>query len=224
MSNGLNEKFITNPWSFLVDNVLFLFAGVSTPVEGIYDFDLFRLKTGVISAVRFDDSKTAADSPRIRAYWLPWSSEKTVTAQLTATTAAEYFFTSDLGGCRVMISPAPGGGVCVAHIAGDGKSATGADPTGSQWRSAQAMAQANSLALQTGGTTGSEVMGRSRSLSSTVPMLLSTPGAHGYKLVDESGATVVGKKMSNNTWEFWYQIYNYRDDKASLTKIDQLWP
>ncbi len=62
MSNGLNEKFITNPWSFLVDNVLFLFAGVSTPVKGINDFDLFRLKTGVISAVRFDDSKTAADS------------------------------------------------------------------------------------------------------------------------------------------------------------------
>jgi hypothetical protein len=128
MSNGLNAIFQSQKEVFLRHHVLsvmgFREEDIQPPENAtVTDFDLQLIRTRagaryvevIPHAIRTKEATWK--SKRVKAYWLRWRSRATTTLVLDG--AADYFFTSELGGCQVVAEPQAGGKVRVGHIAGD---------------------------------------------------------------------------------------------------------
>ena len=155
--DGLNKKFIEDPESFLREHVIQyhprLSAGQSqkhanTLPAGVHDFNLTRdgAQKGAVLLRPWSERGGRREwfSNKIKAYWLPWEINKTMTIDLASRVAeeAEIFFTSQLDGCRFEIGQ--GRTPVVAHI--PAKCAGGPDLFGSltplqanarKWRDAE---------------------------------------------------------------------------------------
>jgi hypothetical protein len=194
----LNKKFMKKPETFLGE---YLLAESQTLKNaklspGVYDFDL-QPGGGLIVYLVAPAAKS--DEDLITAYWLPWTTGETEEITFGKVdndgNPIGYFFTSDLGGCRVEIIPPPsshglaGSKFKILHIAGDSGGNKGAGPEGSEWRKGQAEENLTKEERQ-----------RSRAFSSTAEFPL------GYKEEGqtESDAVVVGFRK-NYRWRFWAQ-------------------
>jgi hypothetical protein len=103
---GLNTLFLEKKDGFLhryvIDEAGKLSQGVILP--GVYDLDFVPSKDDPnIANLHKANPKIDAGEPLIRAYWLPWKSGDAREIELGS--AAKYFFTSYLGGCRLQIAP-----------------------------------------------------------------------------------------------------------------------
>jgi hypothetical protein len=212
MSNGLNAIFQSQKEVFLRHHVLSVMGfreDEDQPPENatVTDFDLQLIRTRA-GAARYVEvipharrTKAATwKSKRVTAYWLRWSSRATTTLVLDG--AADYFFTSELGGCQVVAEPQAGGRVRVGHIAGDLDQA---------WRTREA-----------------ENFPRARRLSSTRSHHDNIP-AYQPDNSNIAWANVVGFRHNPwrgpQRWELWYQIVeNGREGEFQIQSVGRLYP
>jgi hypothetical protein len=138
MSDGLNALFKTQKSVFLQNNIVSVMGLLPEAIQPahndtVVNFDLrhkqtatgarvvevipFLQRAHTQSATRFGLKAPTWKSQRVKAYWLRWRASATVTMTLDG--QADYFFTSELGGCQVVAVGGPGGTVQVAHVAGN---------------------------------------------------------------------------------------------------------
>jgi hypothetical protein len=87
---------------YAIDEAGKLSQGVILP--GVHDLDFVPSKDDKnIANLHKAGPNTDAGEPLIRAYWLPWKSSNV--REIEFGSAANYFFTSYLGGCRLQIAP-----------------------------------------------------------------------------------------------------------------------
>jgi hypothetical protein len=210
--DGLNRRFKSNTAAFLAATPITLgfegYGGVAPPL-GLVTFDLkphARFpEIAVLDLMATRGKVETLRTRRIRAHWLPWQASGTTSIQLDGT--ADYFFTSQVAGCRVVVIPAPARRIGtnhprVLHIAGNAQLPVG-DDNGSHWRT-QSMLANTTLAEQ----------GRARSLSSTTPMIALAPVPLGYR---GEGVNVVGF-IKNMAWQFWGQQTDLNPQPAVVTR------
>jgi len=107
----------TENWSFRQDTLAYLRThqlmmdafnpGWGAAAVGVHSFDLRPLGNGEV-AVRLAQDRQEATTWRthlVRAHWLPYNNAGTTVCQIDDT--ADYFFTVDLSGCRVTVTPGP---------------------------------------------------------------------------------------------------------------------
>ena len=215
MSDGLNALFKTQKSVFLQNNIVSVMGLLSEAVQPGHDdtvvnFDLRRKQTATgvplvevlpflqrahaQSATRLRLKAPTWKSNRVKAYWLRWRASKTVS--MTLDDEADYFFTSELGGCQVVAVGAPGGTVHVAHIAGNQPPA---------WRAQEANTFAAGRAARRLSSTGA---------SGTVP---------GYQPNNSNvaWANVFGFRtkplIGAQSWQLWYQVVENQNGGAQLS-------
>lgn len=154
-------------WSFRKDTLAYLrahdmvmnpnFAASWANPVGVYDFDISPV--GPCMGIRFAADRPNAGTWRthlIRAHWLPWNNVGTTVCQIDD--RADYFFTVDLSGCRVTVTPGPyrligtnyptvrhiGGGLTLANRNLATNNAVNALPVGQQHR-ARSVSQASGI-------------------------------------------------------------------------------
>lgn len=162
MSNGLNRRFMRDPVRFMGEIVIHTtdlektFARYAPnpnaahllPGAGIAAFDLQRDAHGNVQlqAHGFREKLQKGRFTRyIRAYWLPWDDGAGVAVSASGTVRldlgreADFFFTSQLSGCR-MQAAVGADGPTMLHIPGNmgGASNEGRGPAGAEWREDQA--------------------------------------------------------------------------------------
>lgn len=138
----LNKRFMKDPKGFMEKYCIDVELGGGSrlvsdnpPPRGVYSFDLYMVTKMNFVGLRLANERTklvGKDTNLIRAYWLPWASQRTTQLQLGS--EANFFFTSPLGGCRVQVvgtTTVTGSRVpVVGHIAGDHKNSN----TDNTWR------------------------------------------------------------------------------------------
>lgn len=209
--DGMNREFIADPPRFLRRRAIALAFEArenGAPPQGLVTFDLrpdARDANYVFMDVMADRDKDPTwKTKSIRAHWLPWQGGATTSIQLDG--RANYFFTSQIAGCRIVVIPGPARRVGtnhprVMHIAGDGRQ-NDQDVNGNAWRTAQMNAN----------TTVAE-RGRARALSSTGNVL--TPLGYQGECVN-----VVGF-ISYMKWRFWAQQFD-TDADPPVTRCWQI--
>jgi hypothetical protein len=218
--NGLNTKFTENPEVFLRTVPIVESPELRDPLvffkypPKIYDLDLALDDQG---AAKLGIANLTANpgEPVIKAYWLPWKSK--AASEIELGDDANYFFTSQLGGCQMrVVRKTPGGKTKVLHIAGNvGKGTGGEGPEGTAWRAEQAQ-----KALTRRGE-----LGRSRAFSSTVPE------PSGYKRAAElvnfvgfKGKFRVGKPEKEMIrWDFWAQKVDLDEHRNPVARVSRSW-
>ncbi len=224
MSGGQNHDFMTLKQGYLNRPLTVGFIEATMPSDpGIYDFDIQRrgmAGTFVYEVIGYTHRAKGHSrfAERIRAYWLPWKTKKSV--PLDIGNDADYFFTSELNGCQFRLAAIDGDQLRAIHIAGD--SINSALPEGSQWR----CKQGNALVREGGGDKT-----LSRRLSSSIPFGQSgtdRSGAFfGYQDEDISWTNVFGFRVANGlgvaSWEFHFQTVSLQDHGFVATAT-QMWP
>lgn len=134
------------------------------------------------SVVELREDRFGRVQKKIKAYWLPWKTLKAVAMDMGDD--AQYFFTSQMTGCRFSVLTKEGAPVKVAHIAG-----TLSQPKRS--------AEEDKLVTQMGGP--EQVRARSLSVSGA--------SEHGYsgQTADPGSAFVYGV-FEDGAWHFGAQI------------------
>jgi hypothetical protein len=114
MSN-VTDEFTAGPEAFLKKYVVQVANAAQEGQHnavGVREFYFWVVKDTKV-ALREAQSAT---TPKIRAYWLPWKDKDIVCTDLGSD--ANYFFTSQMTGCRFSILTKEGESPKVAHIAG----------------------------------------------------------------------------------------------------------
>jgi hypothetical protein len=116
MSN-ITDEFVAGPTAFLSQYVVFV-ANTAELHEtsnkiGVYDF-YFTKGSEVLADLK--QRRFGSVGKTIRGYWLPWQTMKAPSMDLKSD--ADYFFTSQMTGCRFSVLTKEGEPPKVAHIAG----------------------------------------------------------------------------------------------------------
>lgn len=202
MSGTLNTTFMKDPEGFLREFALAVSIELKKKtalLPDAYEFDLQPADLPKFALLALAGPESDPGEKFVRAYWLPWKPKETteIVFNKGSRNPIQYFFTSDLEGCRLQIVPAEGGThLKVLHIAGN----KGEGAEGTEWREQEA-----------GKNLTKYERVRSRAFSSTVqyPRGYAEPGEEG------SNATVVGFRR-NYRWEFWAQ---QTDDSGKVSRV-----
>jgi hypothetical protein len=200
MSDALNKLFKDKGVSFLADNAVSI-EGIDgkDPIRGsLWNFDLNteRLGNRQTVVIRPRAAKNLSSSTDVVAYWLAWEEYKAT--EITLGGEANFFFTSELTGCRVIVS---GSTVSpkIVHVAGN-----------------VSQPDRDKLAAP------HLLDATSRQLSSTKSHTLGVPAYQPSAALDDASgtlwATVIGFRKGEN-WEFWYQIVS-----GNGYQLDKLFP
>ncbi len=211
MSDGLNKLFMNQKSNFLRENVLSVMGMRPEAIQPAHNdhvcnFDLQHRTTPtgarVVELMPYAHrTKTVTwKSNHVTGYWLRWRSEATV--EMVLDSAADYFFTSELGGCQVVAAALGNGQVRVGHIAGN---------KGRAFRTAEAQ---RFPALR-------------RQLSSS--HAYGTNPAYQPDNSDVAWANVIGFRekpaFGTQRWTLWYQIVeNHGEGLLRISGVGQLYP
>ncbi|MCP3966178.1 MAG: hypothetical protein GY750_04400 [Lentisphaerae bacterium] len=136
-----------------------------------------------------------------QAYWLPWESKQT--AEMTLGNRADFFLTSQLGGCRIVIIPSPTLKTPkVLHIAGDGYDPTGINSasTRKNWRNDEMAPHVNQRHY--------------RKFSET------QDNSYRSYTYPGDGGNIIGVRGKNGRWDFWLQCNNI--NSGSVFRLQKL--
>ena len=109
---NVTADFVKDPAAFLKDKIVIVPEPVNKNDTGPRDF-WFSETGGMVSL----KAGKPADGAKVSAYWLSWSSHDATS--LVVGGDADYFFTSQMTGCRFKVLSSDAKNPKVAHIAGD---------------------------------------------------------------------------------------------------------
>jgi hypothetical protein len=109
---NVTADFIKGPEAFLKDKIVLVSEPANKDNTGPRDF--WFSETGGLVSLK---AGKPADGAKVSAYWLSWASHDATSLVVGAD--ADYFFTSQMTGCRFKVLSSDAKNPKVAHIAGD---------------------------------------------------------------------------------------------------------
>lgn len=214
----LNKSFLSDVVAFLrtypIQEGNSLMTAGQVPAAGLarFDFQPRKYQNAYLAAthgvVMHEFSRRgkaqAKHTNAISAYWLPWNADGTTS--LVLGTAASYFFTSQIAGCRFVVIPPGGGGanVRVMHVSGR-------------------LTRDDRNTSVTNNTTAAE-RGRASTFTCSV---LPPAGYSGFTDAngdpDGEGINVVGIRYWWSGWHFWAQKVSLADTPNGAHRVQRVW-
>ncbi|GGG07118.1 MULTISPECIES: hypothetical protein [Cysteiniphilum] len=179
------EEFLTTYPIFEAETLMIVDR---VPMQGVQSFEFSKNKAA-LNGLWLDVGNNSA----FKCYWLPWKSQKTTSILLED--RANYFFTSQLGGCRVVITPKNNRkSAHIIHIAGDGETIR----RGVRRRDAHKVWKDQEQQKHQCKVEGFEHRRK----------VTSTDSNRDYSYSGEGG-NIIGVRAANGQWHFWLQKINF---------------